>query len=161
MQIVNININDLKSYDNNPRLNDNAVEPVAKSIQEFGFKVPVVVDRNNHIVCGHTRVKACEMIGIEEVPCIIASDLTDEQIKAFRLVDNKVAEFATWDLEKLDLELNDLDLTEFGFLTTKPQEINWDEVSDLNENEYEEPKHDRLQCPNCSHIDRKIHFKKV
>jgi len=89
MQIVNKNINELKEYINNPRNNDNAVDYVANSIKEFGFKVPIVIDKNNVIVAGHTRYKASKKLGITEVPCIVADDLTDEQIKAFRLVDNK------------------------------------------------------------------------
>mgnify|MGYP002514876955 CR=1 FL=1 len=92
MKIVNKKIEELKPYENNPRFNDDAVEYVAKSIKEFGFKVPMVIDKNNTIITGHTRYKAALELGLEEVPCIIADDLTEEQIKAFRLSDNKVSE---------------------------------------------------------------------
>lgn len=117
MNIVELRSADLKEYENNPRLNDNAVEAVAESILQFGFKVPIIIDKDNVIVAGHTRLKAAQMIGMEYVPCIIADDLTEEQIKAFRLADNKVSEFAEWDFEKLEAELAELqiDMAAFGF----------------------------------------------
>lgn len=93
MNIVEMNVSDLVPYGNNPRKNDDAVDKVALSISAFGFKVPIVIDRNNVIVTGHTRLKAAKKLGFKTVPCILADDLTDEQIKAFRLADNKVAEF--------------------------------------------------------------------
>lgn len=125
MNIVNVNINDIIPYDKNPRLNDEAVEYVANSIKEFGFKVPVILDKNNVIITGHTRVKACEKLGIEEIPCIYADDLTEEQVKAFRLADNKVGEIADWDFELLNDELEkiNLDMLDFGFM----EEINFGE----------------------------------
>lgn len=99
ISIIEKNINDLKPYGNNPRINDEAVEKVAESIKEFGWKVPVVVDKNDVIVAGHTRLKAAQQLGIETVPVIVADDLTPEQVKAFRLADNKTAEFANWDMD--------------------------------------------------------------
>lgn len=104
---------DLIEYKNNPRKNDNAVDYVAKSIKEFGFKVPIIVDKNNVVVAGHTRLKACKKLGIEEAPVIVADDLTEEQIKAFRLIENKTSENAKWDNEKLHDEL--LELPNFDF----------------------------------------------
>ena len=118
MNIVNFKIEDLIPYENNPRINDDAVEYVKNSIKEFGFKVPIIIDKNNVIVAGHTRYKACKELGINEIPCIVADDLTDKQIKAFRLADNKVSEKAQWDLSKLDeelLEIKDFDMADFGF----------------------------------------------
>ena len=109
MKIVEKNINELVMYENNPRKNDEAVKYVANSIKEFGFKVPIIIDKNNVIVAGHTRIKAAKELKIDKIPCIIADDLTDEQIKAFRLADNKVSEFSEWDVPKLDLELMDID----------------------------------------------------
>lgn len=106
MEVININVNELTPYENNPRNNNEAIQYVANSIKEFGFKVPLVIDKDNVVICGHTRLLAAKQLGIEEVPCIVADDLTDEQIKAFRLADNKVAEIATWDLNKLQLELD-------------------------------------------------------
>ena len=118
LEIINKNISELIPYDNNPRFNEKAVEAVANSIKEFGFKVPVVIDKKNVIVAGHTRLKACKKLGIKEIPCIIADDLSETQIKAFRLADNKVAEAASWNLEQLGLELSeiiDIDMEAFGF----------------------------------------------
>ena len=118
MQIIEKKINELKPYEKNPRKNENAVDYVVKSIEEFGFKVPIVIDKNNVIVAGHTRYLAAKKIGMGTVPCIIADDLTDEQIKAFRLADNKVAEFSEWDFDLLNDELDgifDIDMSNFGF----------------------------------------------
>ena len=117
VSIKTIKVSDVKEYDNNPRLNDEAVEVVAASIKEFGFKVPIIIDKNNVIVAGHTRVKACKRLGILEIPAIIADDLTEEQINAFRLADNKTHEFATWDEAKLIAELENIkmDMFQFGF----------------------------------------------
>lgn len=118
MQILEIATTELIEYDSNPRKNDEAVQYVAASIREFGFKVPVIVDKNNVIVAGHTRLKAAKFLGLDSVPCIVADDLTDEQVQAFRLADNKVSEFAEWDEELLALELSeiiDIDMTDFGF----------------------------------------------
>lgn len=118
MTVIEINVDRLIPYEKNPRKNDKAVKYVAKSIETFGFKVPIVVDKNNVVVCGHTRLKAAKKLGIDKVPCIVADDLTEEQIKAFRLADNKVSEQAEWDFDLLDDEINDilnLDMGDFGF----------------------------------------------
>ena len=118
MNIIEMNVDELIPYENNPRKNELAIDKVAESIKEFGFKVPIVVDANNVIVTGHTRLKAAKKLGITTVPVIKADDLTDEQIKAFRLVDNKTAEFAEWDFNKLQAELDelsDIDMSIFGF----------------------------------------------
>ena len=128
MQIIEVKISNLIEYVNNPRNNDEAIEPVAKSIKEFGFKVPIIIDSNNVIVAGHTRKKAAEMLGMEVVPCIVADDLTEDQIKAFRLVDNKTSEFATWELELLEEELRniEIDMNEFSFETFDPDDFGTD-----------------------------------
>lgn len=118
MKIVEKNINELVMYENNPRKNDEAVKYVAESISQFGFKVPVIVDKDNVIVAGHTRVKAARKLKLQTVPCIVADDLTPEQIKAFRLADNKVSELSDWDEDLLNDELDDIcniDMTVFGF----------------------------------------------
>ena len=99
MEVKNIKTKALKPYSNNPRRNAKAVPAVKESILKFGFKVPLVIDKNNVIVCGHTRFYASKEIGLETVPCIVADDLTDEQINAFRLVDNRVSEFADWNFD--------------------------------------------------------------
>lgn len=117
ISIVYKDIDDLIAYANNPRKNDSAVDAVAASIREFGWKVPVVIDSEGTIVAGHTRVKAARRLNIRRIPCIIADDLTPAQIKAFRLADNRVGELAEWDEDLLQLELDDLDMdmSEFGF----------------------------------------------
>ena len=118
MNIIEKNLSDIKPYEKNPRKNDNAVEYVANSIKEFGFKVPIVIDKNGVIVAGHTRYKASKKLGLEKVPCIIADDLTDEQIKAYRLADNKVSEKSEWDFDLLFDELSeilDVDMEMFDF----------------------------------------------
>ena len=118
MDIVIKKLGDIKPYEKNPRKNDEAVKYVAESIKSFGFKVPIVVDKDGVIVAGHTRYKAAKKLNLKEVPCIVADDLTDEQIKAFRLADNKVAEKAEWDFDLLSDELDslfDFDMSAFGF----------------------------------------------
>lgn len=147
MEIITKYISEIIPYENNPRKNDEAVEYVANSIKEFGFKVPVIIDKNNVIVAGHTRVKAAERLGIEEIPCIMADDLTDEQIKAFRLADNKVGELAGWDFEILDMELIDIDLnmSDFGFITYDDSDI--DNLFEEQEEKRKEKK--QIICPHC------------
>lgn len=121
MNIVEKRLNELKPYENNPRINDGAVKFVKNSIEEFGFKVPIVIDKDGVIVAGHTRYKASQELGLETVPCVVADDLTDEQVKAFRLADNKTAEKASWDLDALKTEMEELEeidginMREFGF----------------------------------------------
>ena len=117
LKIEYVDINSIKPYKNNPRINSKAIPYVANSIKEFGFKVPIVIDKDNIIVAGHTRYQASLLLGLKEVPCIIADDLTEKQIRTFRLVDNKVAEFSVWDLKSLKDELkdfSDVDLSIFG-----------------------------------------------
>lgn len=119
MEIINKKIEELKPYENNPRNNENAIDYVANSIKEFGFKVPLVIDKDGVIVTGHTRYQACKKLGINEIPCIIADDLTDTQIKAFRIADNKTNDMAEWNDDLLSVELkevlDEIDMTDFGF----------------------------------------------
>ena len=118
MQIYDKPLGWLTPYENNPRNNDEAVEPVANSISEFGFKVPIVATSDGEIINGHTRWKAAKKLKLKTVPVIIADDLTEEQVRAFRLADNKVAEIAQWDIELLLSEIesvDNLDMTLFGF----------------------------------------------
>lgn len=135
MKIENKKLTDITPYENNPRRNDAAVEYVANSIREFGFKQPIVIDKDGVIVAGHTRYKAAQKLGLDEVPCVMADDLTTEQVKAYRLADNKVAELAGWNFEMLDNELSkifDIDMGDFGF----PDNIHFwgkDELDDSEE----------------------------
>ena len=118
MNIVDIELSKLIGYENNPRKNDKAVDAVAESIKQFGFKVPIIIDKDYVIVAGHTRKRAAEKLGLKTAPCIIADDLTEEQVQAFRLVENKTNELAEWDFNKLEAELAELsmfDMGDFGF----------------------------------------------
>lgn len=137
MNIIEKPINEVIPYEKNPRINDNAVPAVMKSIEEFGFKVPIVIDKNGIIVTGHTRLKAAKKLGMKTVPCIVADDLTPEQIKAFRLADNKVAEAAEWDMELLNEELDgiiDIDMSDFNFGDITDSPSSEDVVEDDGEN---------------------------
>lgn len=156
MQIEMTALELIHPYENNPRDNDGAVDAVAESIKEFGFKVPIVVDKAMTIVAGHTRYKAAQKLGIAEVPVIKAEELSSEQIQAYRIIDNKTAEMSKWDYGKLDEELSmimDIDMTRFGFgdgfddgegLRTQDlddsEEISLDEFEDENFN---------CECPMC------------
>lgn len=118
MKVVNMQIDQVIPYDNNPRDNEDAVEPTANSIKEFGFQQPIVVDKDNVVIVGHTRLLAAKSLNMTEVPVVVADTLTVEQVKAYRLADNKTNEFADWDLGKLENELDsidDLDMNVFGF----------------------------------------------
>lgn len=109
MNVIEKSIGDIKPYEKNPRKNNDAVKYVANSIRQFGFKVPIVVDKDGVIVAGHTRYKAAKELGYETVPVIVADDLTEEQVKAFRIVDNKTQELSSWDFSKLMGELKGID----------------------------------------------------
>lgn len=136
MKIEELDVSQVYAYDGNPRNNDAAVDAVANSIKEFGFKVPIIIDRNNVIIAGHTRLKAAEKIGLQKVPVIRANDLSDEQVKAFRLADNKVAELSEWDFGLLAGELegiDDIDMSLFGFDLPADE----DEAQEAAEDDYE------------------------
>lgn len=137
MEIKMMNVEDLIPYINNPRHNENAIDKVASSIKEFGFKVPIVIDKDKVVVTGHTRLLASKKLGLEQVPCVVADDLSKAQIKAFRLADNKVSEFSTWDMELLKVELEEL------------EELNF-EVSDLG---FEFMSIDQLDIPTFDDFD--------
>ena len=154
MQIIEKSITEITPYEKNPRKNDEAVEYVANSIKEFGFKVPIVIDKNGVIVAGHTRYKAAQELGLEKLPCVIADDLTEEQVKAFRIADNKVGELAEWDFDLLGEELDgilDIDMSNFGFdidcdIEQTEKEINDCEeinIEDYNDEQFE------CECPRC------------
>ena len=149
MNIIEKKIDELREYENNPRHNDGAVDAVAESIKQFGFKVPIVIDTDGVIIAGHTRRKAAEKLGLKTVPCIVADDLTPEQIKAFRLADNKTGELASWDFEKLEEELaalSEVDMSAFGFVVN--EDINIDDFfTEAEEKPEKEPK--KIQCPHC------------
>lgn len=143
MQIESIKIADLVPYEHNPRINDKAVGKLANSIKEFGFINPIVIDKDNVIIAGHTRLKAAKKLKLEEVPCIRAAGLTDEQVKAFRLADNKLAEIV--DIDMADFGFPDLDMEE-----SAPQMYN----SETKIPQYEVQGDDvtlQMLCDHCKH----------
>lgn len=152
MKIEYIKPEDIIPYENNPRKNEEAVERVMNSIREFGFKVPIIVASHESkiIVAGHTRIEAAIKLGLSEVPCVFADDLTPEQIKAFRLADNKTAEFSKWDFDKLSAELDGLniDMEQFGF----PNIDDCLDVHDedfLQDTEIVRKREKTIVCPHC------------
>jgi len=128
MRVVLLPIGQIRPYPGNPRINDSAVEAVAKSLEQFGFRQPIVVDQRMVIICGHTRWKAAKKLGLPRVPVHVAKDLTAQQVKAYRLADNKTAELAEWDMKLLPVELKDLqaadyDLAALGFGAEELQQL--------------------------------------
>lgn len=143
-KIVTKKITELVAYENNPRLNDEAVDAVAASIKAFGFRNPILIDQNNVIIAGHTRLLASKKLGLDKVPCIVIDDLTEDEVKALRLADNKTAEIAKWDMGKLAEEIKDIDmdLFQFGFedliskLEKEGADDKFDEDEAIPENPY-------------------------
>jgi hypothetical protein len=128
MNILTLQLSDIYPYEKNPRKNDNAVDAVAASIRQFGFLVPLVIDRAHIIVAGHTRYKAAQRLGMKTVSCVVADELNEDQIRAFRLADNKVGEMAQWDVDLLPLELADIamDMSAFGFEAVSDEDFGED-----------------------------------
>lgn len=150
MQIIIKGIGEIRPYENNPRNNDSAVDAVAASIREFGWQQPIVVDREGVIIAGHTRYKAAQKLKCKEVPVVIAENLTDEQVRAYRLADNKTGELAGWDFSALEEELAGLaqiDMSQFGFADPEDEDFNIDHLfveADSKEKEAKE-----IKCPHC------------
>lgn len=132
MEIIEKRLDEIRPYERNPRRNDAAVQYVAESIRQFGWKQPIVIDKDGVIVAGHTRYKAAQSLGFEKAPCVIADDLTPEQVRAYRLADNKVGEIAGWDFDALEEELDalDLDMSAFGFEAESQPEFEETELDD-------------------------------
>ena len=158
MEIIEKKLSEIKPYENNPRINDDAVQYVANSIKKFGFRVPIIIDKDNTIIAGHTRYKACEELGIDNVPCVYADDLTPEQVKAYRIADNKTSEQSLWNNELLKVELKELmdfDMTDFGFgefeiaeLLRETEPISFDVPDSFDEMESLKTEH---KCPKCGY----------
>ena len=143
MQVQSMKISEVKPYPNNPRNNDDGVEAVANSIKEFGWQQPIVVDKDNVIIVGHTRYKAAKKLGMKEVPVVVANNLTPEQVKAYRLADNKTGELTDWDMSLLDDELGDIadiNMSDFGFDLDIPEDKEEVQEDDFDEEVPEEPK---------------------
>ena len=156
LKIEYIDTEKLIPYINNPRINDNAVDVVAASIKEFGFKNPILIDKENVIIAGHTRLKAAKKLGLKEVPVIRVEDLTENQIKAFRIADNKTVEFAEWDMELLQLELEELEDMFTGFSEEEKEiifsvsDIDIDSFfEDTEETNKKKEEEEEIQCPHC------------
>lgn len=157
LKVENKPIDSIKPYVNNPRDNDDAINAVANSIHEFGWQQPIVVDKDNVIIAGHTRYKAAQSLGLKEVPVVVASNLSDQQVRAYRLADNKTAELADWDTKKLDEELQDIldiDMTDFGF----DEDIEFDPADDVDTRIDEPTDIDEdddlieVKCPKCGEV---------
>lgn len=153
MQIITRNTNDLKPYERNTKKHDSAqIANVAQSISNYGFVQPIVIDRNNVVVIGHCRLLAAQKLGLDTVPCVMVDTLTEEQIKALRIVDNKTNE-SPWDMDFLAQELADIDIGEFAFDfdIAKPTEISDELLNQYFENEQNETtkKVKMCKCPNC------------
>jgi len=153
MKIVYRKLDELVPYARNPRDTREAVDKVAASIQAFGFLVPIIIDKDNVIVAGHTRLLAARKLGLKEVPTTTAEDLTDDQIKAFRLVDNRVAEMAIWDLPLLTEAMeeigDEIDMEAFGFENIEPEDyVVKDTGKEFDESDFEDEAFE-YECPEC------------
>lgn len=161
LDIMYLSLDEIYPYDKNPRRNAQAIDAVAASIDNFGFKVPIVIDKHNVIVAGHTRYAAALKLGLDKVPCISAAHLTPKQVRAFRLADNKTSELAEWDKPMLNLELNELmglfDMTEFGFslMTTVDSGKNAENDNTDGESSGDKPEPGVIICPRCKRPFRK------
>ena len=155
MKVETVSIDKIKPYENNPRNNDDAVDAVANSIKEFGWQQPIVVDNGGVIIAGHTRYKAAKQLKLKEVPIVVADKLTEEQVNAYRLADNKSGELANWNTKKLDDELqallDQIDMTDFGF----DENIEFDPADDIDvdlETDDNDKKLIQVTCPNCREV---------
>lgn len=149
MNVIEKQIGEIFPYENNPRNNESAVDAVAESIKQFGFKQPIVVDKDNVIIVGHTRWEAAQRLGLDSVPVLVAEDLTEQQAKAYRLADNKTNELSGWDFLALDEELDgilDFDMADFGF-----DEI--EEVFDETDLDSDDVKESVVVSINCGSVD--------
>ena len=161
LKIEYVDINSIKPYKNNAKLHPaEQIEQIKKSIEQFGMDDPIGIWKDE-IVEGHGRLIACKELGYTEVPIIRLDHLTDEERKAYTLAHNKLTMNSDFDIDILNVELEDIvniDMSDFGFENI---DIDWDNVEDLSISTYDKPEHNMLECPRCHHIDRDIHFKKV
>lgn len=149
MQVIMRKVSEVKPYGRNPRRNDGAVDAVAASIREFGFQQPLVVDRDGVLIVGHTRLKAAKKLGLKEVPVVVADGLTPEQVKAYRLADNKTGELAGWDFAAMEAELSELeslDMSVFGFGS---MEEAFNPETFFMDTEPKEKPAKEYKCPHC------------
>lgn len=154
LKIELMDVADLEPYAYNPRFNDDAVDAVAASIAHFGFLVPIVIDQNRVIIAGHTRLKAAEKLGLDRVPVIRADDMTEAQVREYRLVDNKTAELADWDFDALRRELQEvalIDMNEFGFMVDEILKIKEDHKAEkaAGDGSGGDDEPEKIYCPRC------------
>lgn len=147
MELVKVDIRSIKPYANNPRYNDEAIFPLEESIEQVGYITPIIVDENYEILAGHTRFKALDNLGEDEVEVVVVPGLTDEQKKKFRLLDNKTAEIADWDMDKLLSELEDLDFGDFDFWSKELEKM-----ADKTIAEHESSEEKIVICPRCGKV---------
>ncbi len=155
IKIEYLKTDELIPYINNPRENDNAVDAVASSIKNFGFKNPIVIDGENEIINGHTRLKAAKKLGMKEVPTIRATDLTEEQIRAFRIADNKVSEIAEWNFELLESELSlieNIDMEELNVFSVDLSDIEFSDLDFLTDEDRVQKEKEPITCPHCGEL---------
>lgn len=158
MEIISKRLNDLKPYENNPRKNDEAVDALAESIKEFGFRVPLIISKDGTIISGHTRYKAAKKLDLDRVPCIVADELNEDEVKQFRIVDNKTQELAKWDFAALAEELENIkaiNMDVFGFAAfsedaAEPEEItsSLSEGEEVDLDDFDDDQFDH-ECPEC------------
>lgn len=156
MDVYDIPIEEIHPYENNPRHNESAVDIVARSMETFGVQIPLILDEENTIICGHTRLKAAQKLGLKTLPCVKVDDLPEEKIVALRLVDNKVAEASKWDTAALREELEGitgLDMAALFGITPPTQDEVLEEMEKLRDivekDEDEKNKKVRIVCENC------------
>lgn len=166
LKIVYLDPAELTPYENNTRKHaPSDIESIKKSIEQDGFNDPIGIwGENNIIVEGHGRQIAAVEMGLKKVPCIRLDHLTDTQRREYAIRHNRTAELSAWDFTALEeelaaLDINGIDMSDLNFDLGK--EVDWSDVDDLSDSNYEEPEHEMLECPACHHVDRKIHFKKV
>lgn len=151
MELTFMRMSDLKEYENNPRDTANAVDAVAESIRQCGYISPIIVDEAGVILAGHTRYKALQKLGVEEIPVVMKTDLTEEQKKKYRILDNRVGELSYWDYEKLYEELEDLDFEGFAFGFEKLTQALDQDISSGFEFDMEDFDDEKFEheCPEC------------
>ena len=158
-EIVTLALKDIIPYERNPRKNDAAVDDVAESIRQVGYRQRIIVDENNVILAGHTRLKALQKLGYKEIEVQRELDMTEQQKRKYRLLDNKVSEKSGWDYELLDWELEGLDFEDYDFGFDSYDDDIFADVNDIDEKNYEAPQKTELICPSCGHRDSKERFK--
>lgn len=163
MKIENVKIEQIKPYEKNAKIHTaEQIEQIKNSIKQFGMNDPIAIwGKDNLVVEGHGRLQALKELGYREVPCIRLDHLTDEERRAYTLAHNKLTMNTDFDIDLLNDELEDIldiDMEKFGFTV---DDIDWADVEDLTEDNYEKPQKDCLKCPKCNFVDTAIHFKKV